>query len=103
MPNHALYNGGLCLDRASGRWKIMCRDGTQLWYYRGVMAAKLGRLLRADELVHHRNEKPGDDRPENLEITTRAEHMETHREQIKAGQRLWRERHGATSGARQAA
>lgn len=73
-----MYNGGLSFDRSSGRWKIMCRDGTQMWYYRGVMAAHVGRLLEADELVHHLNENPSDDRIENLELTTRHEHPTIH-------------------------
>lgn len=74
------YNGGLSFDKASGRWKIICRDGTQMWYYRGVMAAEVGRLLEPDELVHHLNEDPSDDRPENLELTTRREHPTIHAE-----------------------
>lgn len=74
----AQENGGLCFDICTGRWKIMCRDGTQLWYYRGVMAAEIGRLLRPDELVHHVNEDQADDRVENLEILSRAEHARVH-------------------------
>jgi hypothetical protein len=81
------YNGGLSFDKEARRWKIMCRDGTQLWYYRGLMAAHVGRLLRPDELVHHLNEDPSDDRIENLEIVTRAEHINMHRAQLKFEQR----------------
>lgn len=72
-------NGGLSFDKDSRRWKIICRDGTQLWYYRGVMAAHIGRLLEPHELVHHVNENTSDDRIENLEMTTRPDHLETHR------------------------
>lgn len=43
-------------------------------YYRYVMAMKLGRKLRKDEHVHHRNGKANDDRPENLEVLTATEH-----------------------------
>lgn len=78
LTAHPLYKGGLSFDKASGRWKIMCRDGTQTWYYRAVMEAELGRPLREDELVHHRNEDPSDDRIENLQLTTRVEHPRLH-------------------------
>lgn len=74
------YNGGLCFSK--GRWVIVCRDGSLMLYARGVMAAKLGRLLRSDEIVHHVNEHTDDDRPENLEIVTRAEHIEIHRDAL---------------------
>lgn len=84
---HPLYNGGLCFDKGGNRWRIMCRDGTQMPYYRGVMAGQVGRLLRSDELVHHVNEDSADDRPDNLEITTRPIHIETHRAQLLAGKR----------------
>jgi hypothetical protein len=75
---HPLFNGGLAFDKASGRWKIMCRDGSQMWFYRGVVAARIGRLLRPDELVHHDNEDSADDRDENLIVTTRHEHPTLH-------------------------
>lgn len=78
-PHLGRFNGGLSFDRESGRWKIMCRDGSQMWYYRGVMAAQIGRLLEPHELVHHDNEDPSDDRPENLVLTTRREHPTLHR------------------------
>jgi hypothetical protein len=80
--NH--YNGGLCV-RDDGRCVIVCRDGTLLYYYRGLMAAHIGRLLRSDEIVHHRNGDTTDDRLENLEITTRAAHMNHHRADLEAG------------------
>jgi hypothetical protein len=81
------YNGGLSFNRRLNRWVIVCRDGSLMYFYRGVMAAEIGRLLTPAEIIHHRNEDPTDDRPENLEITSRAAHMETHREQISAWRR----------------
>lgn len=83
---HPRHNGGLSFSE--GRWIIYCRDGTRLRYARGVMAAEIGRLLRPDEIVHHINEDSTDDRPENLEIVTRAEHADIHREALDAGR--WR-------------
>lgn len=75
---------GLCFDKHSGRWKIMCRDGTQMWFYRGVMAAHLGRLLGSHELVHHDDENPANDDFTNLVLTDRPGHMEMHREALRA-------------------
>lgn len=82
---HPNYNGGLTFNKSLGRWFIVCRDGTTVAYYRAVMAAHIGRPLRTDELVHHRNGDPTDDRIENLEITTRSEHMRMHMPEIVAG------------------
>jgi hypothetical protein len=64
------YGGGLWQDKNTGRWSITCRDGTHLLYYRAVMEAQLGRPLRRDEVVHHVNGDPTDDRLENLELWT---------------------------------
>jgi hypothetical protein len=81
------FNGGLSFNRRLGRWVIACRDGSLMYFYRAVVAAEIGRLLRPDELVHHVNEDPTDDRSENLEIISRAAHMDLHRAQLVAGRR----------------
>jgi hypothetical protein len=46
--------------------------------HRLVAEGMLGRPLRSDEIVHHRNEQPGDNRPENLQVMTRREHAQHH-------------------------
>lgn len=70
------YNGGLCYY--GGRWIAVGRDGSTTAYARVVMAAHLGRDLSPDEIVHHVNENPSDDRIENLELTNRSEHARLH-------------------------
>ncbi|MCA9368470.1 HNH endonuclease [Candidatus Kaiserbacteria bacterium] len=46
--------------------------------HRVVMELHLGRKLRRDEVVHHRNEDKSDNRIENLEVMTRAQHARHH-------------------------
>lgn len=63
---------------SNGRLYIVCRDGSTVAYYRGVMMAELRRELRPDEHVHHLNHDPADDRPENLVVLSASEHQRLH-------------------------
>ena len=56
------------------QWKLYA---VYLWEY-------LFGCIPDDELVHHRNDNCLDDRPENLELMTRAEHIAAHREKLVA-------------------
>lgn len=49
--------------------------------HRVLMENHLGRLLRPDELVHHKNEVKKDNRIENLEVVSRADHTKIHKPQ----------------------
>jgi len=53
-------------------------DGVLRLEHRVVMEKVLGRKLADDEVVHHRNEKKDDNRPENLEVMTNVEHSTSH-------------------------
>ena len=74
-----------------GRWKnkkghvLILKKGHPMADYRGyimehryVMSEYLGRILRDDEVVHHKNGVKDDNRIENLEIMTNAEHTILH-------------------------
>jgi hypothetical protein len=49
-----------------------------IFQHRLVMERHIGRELAEDELVHHKNEVKTDNRIENLELTTWAEHTKEH-------------------------
>lgn len=46
--------------------------------HRYVMACALGRSLAPDEVVHHKNHNPRDNRLENLELMTWSAHSKQH-------------------------
>ena len=75
---------------AIGRWSVKLPDGSWDYRYRWVMSQHLGRPLRTDEHVHHRNRDRADDRLENLVILTPTEHAALHAADRTAGRRaLW--------------
>lgn len=54
--------------------KVKTPDGRNLLEHRWVMEQQIGRPLRRDEQVHHINHDRLDNRIENLELVTSAEH-----------------------------
>ena len=78
------WKGGV-IDDGHGRMLVYSPDhpnpsrcGTHVYRYRLVMEKQLGRFLRPDEIVHHKNGICDDDRPENLEVMKQSEHAKLH-------------------------
>lgn len=72
------YNFGLSYYKREKRWFIVCRDGKKVNFARAMIEGYTKTTLTKNEIVHHKNHRPTDDRLENLEVLTRARHMEIH-------------------------
>jgi len=68
-----------------GYWKVKIGTGKWMDEHRYVMEMVIGRPLRKDEVVHHKNGDPLDNRPENLMVTSHSQHRKIHYEIEKLG------------------
>ena len=81
------WKGGRIKD-ANGYIYILCpnhpyaikkdKKGSYVAEHRLVMEKSIGRYLKRSEVVHHKNGKTGDNRIENLELTTNSKHCGNH-------------------------
>jgi hypothetical protein len=53
-------------------------DGKQIRIHRLVMEKFLGRKLKPQELIHHKDGNPNNNNLENLLLTTRSKHKKLH-------------------------
>ena len=56
-------------------YRVKKIDGKQIYYHRWVMENHLGRKLNRNEVIHHINGDPHDNRIENLMLLSQSEHM----------------------------
>lgn len=65
------------------RYKMKKINGKQIYYHRWVMEQHLGRKLNRNEVIHHINGDPHDNRIENLLLLSQSEHMKLEHSQLK--------------------
>lgn len=64
--------------KPKSKYKAIKINGVKRDQHRYLMEQYLGRTLTSSEVVHHRNENKRDNRLENLQVMTRAEHARLH-------------------------
>lgn len=85
---HADYDA--MLARQANHYRQVRVDGVTVGAHRAIMAERIGRPLRRDEHVHHRNHNKNDNRLENLQLMSAAEHMQMHAvERARANRGQW--------------
>jgi hypothetical protein len=57
---------------------LLMRDRPSSSRHRAVAEAKLGRKLKAGEVIDHKNEDKADNSPENLQALSRSAHTRRH-------------------------
>lgn len=87
-PLHPAWRGG---KRHTTNGYVMIRNTNHpyatsdgyIMEHRLVMEEVLGRYLELDEIVHHKNGDRKDNRPENLQVTTKLQHYKEHFDAVK--------------------
>ena len=90
--NHPNWKGGFYPDTDGYIWVFRpdhpnSNKQGYLKRSRLVMSEHLGRPLREDEHIHHKNKQTDDDRIENLEIVSQSQHMSIHHTKDMTGRK----------------
>lgn len=89
---HGRWKGGRSVEKRSGYVRVY--NGRVYVYEHTLIAEKmLGRPLVQNEVVHHLNGDPADNRPENLRVLSRSEHKLYHLQLEAIGLALLRSGH----------
>lgn len=86
--NNPNWKGGIVENRGYRYMRIKRHDVSPYFAeHQAVAEGKIGRPLRSDEVVHHVNGDKLDNRPENLAVMTRSEHMRLHATKVEGENR----------------
>jgi hypothetical protein len=75
--NHPRETGEWQLNKVSGYMEKRI-NGVHYYQHRYIMEQQLGRPLRVDEHVHHRDGNKANNVPENLEVMSESDHHKEH-------------------------
>jgi hypothetical protein len=77
----ASWKGGRGIMK-SGYIRVWVGDGERKYEHRNVFEKILGRSLKRNEVVHHKNGDKKDNRIENLEIMSQSKHVGLHKPRL---------------------
>lgn len=75
LPKYVIIHGFKPLNKPLHKYKQITINGKQVREHRWIMEQHLGRKLERWEHVHHLNDDSSDNRLENLEILSNADHQ----------------------------
>lgn len=87
---HYLWKGGVTKDDNG----YLRNNKSKERVHRAIMEKHIGRKLHYNEIVHHINHNKLDNRIENLQIVSRAEHVRLHKPRLGTGSniaKMWQE------------
>jgi hypothetical protein len=80
--NKTLYGFKKTTGSPLNPYKRCMKEGKFVYEHRWIMEQKIGRKLKRNEHVHHINGNPKDNRIENLEILSNADHAKIHSKKL---------------------